>query len=111
MTKGSLHAARLSAWLIRGQDARKSCRDDQGTGRRSASVWSSGLLFSAYADPFLDDFEGENESSRYPVRYLRNWTIIDSVDLKTERLVPPICHSTGTCIDLVGTTGLATGGI
>jgi hypothetical protein len=74
-------------------------------------VWSSGLPLSANADTFLDDFEGENESSRYPVRHLRHWTIIDSVDLKTERLVPPICHSTGTCIDLVGTTGLTTGGI
>jgi hypothetical protein len=60
---------------------------------------------------FMDDFEGENESSRYPVRFLRHWTIIDSVDLKTERRVPPLCRDTGTCIDLVGTAGLTTGGI
>jgi hypothetical protein len=74
-------------------------------------VTASAAVISAHAAPFLDGFEGEREYNRYPVRTLHNWTIIDSVDLKTERSMPPLCHDTGTCIDLVGTTGLTSGGL
>ena len=83
----------------------------------AAAVVAAGAMllpspgFASQATLFMDDFEGENESSRYPVRFLRHWTIIDSVDLKAERRVPPLCRDTGTCLDLVGTSGLATGGI
>ena len=91
--------------------------------RRSGTV--SGLLaaaltLAALAAPaqatgptfmLLDDFEGDQEINRYPIRALRNWTIIDSVDLKTERTMPPLCGSTGTCIDLIGTTDQTSGGL
>ena len=72
---------------------------------------SPGAISPAAADQLVEDFEGENESSRYPVRFLRNWAIIDSVDLKTERRDPNLCRDTGTCIDLIGTANLTTGGI
>jgi hypothetical protein len=72
---------------------------------------SQGTTAPAAAEQFVEDFEGENESSRYPVRFLRNWAIIDSVDLKTERRDPDLCRDTGTCIDLIGTADLTTGGI
>jgi hypothetical protein len=72
---------------------------------------SPGTIPPAAADQLVEDFEGENESSRYPVRFLRNWAIIDSVDLKTERRDPNLCRDTGTCIDLIGTANLTTGSI
>lgn len=72
---------------------------------------SPNAISPAAADQFVEDFEGENESSRYPVRFLRNWSIIDSVDLKTERRDPELCRDSGTCIDLIGTANLTTGGI
>jgi hypothetical protein len=86
--------------------------------RLARSLGAAALLLLAPAAgavaqtaPFLDDFEGEREYNRYPLRTLRHWTIVDSVDLKTERSMPSICRDTGTCIDLVGTSGLTTGGI
>ncbi len=72
---------------------------------------AAGAAVTVRADPFLDDFEGEREYTRYPVKSLRNWTIIDSVDLTIERSSPPLCRHTGTCIDLVGTSGATTGGL
>jgi hypothetical protein len=96
-----------------------SCRQhSKALARLARSLGAAALLLFAPAAgavaqtaPFLDDFEGEREYNRYPVRTLRHWTIVDSVDLKTERGMPPLCRDTGTCIDLVGTSGLTTGGL
>ena len=67
------------------------------------------LTSAANASDFMDDFEGDGEVSQIPASSLRNWEIVDSIDLQTENLF--LCHSSGTCIDLVGTIGAKTGGI
>ena len=59
--------------------------------------------------PFLDDFEGDGEMSETPASSLRNWDIINNVDLLTEGYIPLRCDLSGACIDLVGTTGAKTG--
>ena len=85
-----------------------------------SGLLAAALTLAAWAGPahatgptfmLLDDFEGDQEVNRYPIRALRNWTIIDSVDLKTERTMPPLCRDTGTCIDLIGTTDQTSGGL
>ena len=53
---------------------------------------------------FLEDFEGDGEASKLNAS-LRHWNTIESVDLVH------VCHSSGACIDLVGTTGSVRGGI
>ena len=53
---------------------------------------------------FLEDFEGDGEASKFNAS-LRHWNTIESVDLVHA------CHSSGACIDLVGTTGSVRGGI
>ena len=63
------------------------------------------------APRFLDDFEGHGEVSQVPATALRNWDIITSVDLQTEGYDPPLCHASGSCIDLVGTADASSGGI
>ena len=85
---------------------------------KSASVAGVmlGLVFlvltsAANATPFLEDFEGDGDISQTPVSSLRNWNIINSVDLQTESYPLLLCHLSGACIDLVGTTGVRTGGI
>ena len=65
----------------------------------------------AQATQFLDDFEGDGEVSQVPATSLHNWNIITSVDLQTESYPQPLCHDTGSCIDLVGTVGATTGGL
>ena len=52
---------------------------------------------------FLEDFEGDGEVNKLNASLL-HWNIIESVDLIA-------CHSSGACIDLVGTTGSVRGGI
>jgi hypothetical protein len=66
-----------------------------------------GAATPARATGFLDDFEGDTPG--VPVAALRNWNIIQSVDLLTDR--PSLCRNTSTCLDLVGTSGVNTGGI
>ena len=60
---------------------------------------------------FLEDFEGDGEVSQIPAPSLRNWDIIESVDLKSDDNPAQLCHSSGACIDLVGTSGSDRGGI
>jgi hypothetical protein len=78
-----------------------------------ATALASGSVLPApaHATRFLDDFEGDGETSQVPALSLRNWDIITSVDLMTESSVPPFCHLSGSCIDLVGSVGANTGGI
>ena len=78
-----------------------------------AAVLLSASVFSATADAkqFLDDFEGDGEITQIPAASLRNWDIITSIDLQTESYNPPLCHLSGSCVDLVGTAGSKTGGI
>lgn len=71
----------------------------------------TGLMRPAQATQFLDDFEGDGEVSQIPAISLHHWNIISSVDLKTESYPQPLCHDTGSCIDLVGTVGATTGGL
>jgi hypothetical protein len=66
---------------------------------------------SAARANFLEDFEGEGEVSQIPAPSLRNWDIIESVDLKSEDNSAQLCHSSGACVDLVGTSGSVRGGI
>lgn len=64
----------------------------------------------AWATQFLDDFERDGEVTELPAPSLRNWNIITSVDLLTESDAP-LCRLSGSCIDLVGTAGVRTGGV
>jgi hypothetical protein len=68
---------------------------------------TTGAAAPAGATGFLDDFEADMPAQ--PVAALRNWNIVQSVDVLAD--FPALCRDTSTCVDLVGTSGINSGGI